>query len=78
MENNELGRLVAAMGTKVEMMEEQFKQLQVRFDNHITKIFDRFDALDKELHGRPSWVVSIVITMLFGTCAMLLSVVLRK
>ncbi|GAG82704.1 unnamed protein product [marine sediment metagenome] len=78
MENNELGKLVAGMSVKVEMLEKQFCQLRVRFDNHITDIFKRFDQLEKDLHGRPSWIISIMITMLFGACVMLLSAVLRK
>ena len=78
MDNDALGRLVAATGAKVEMLEKQFVELRDRFDNHITDIFTRFDQLEKDLHGRPSWIVSIMITMLFGACVMLVSVVLRK
>lgn len=78
MDNDELGNLVVATTAKVEMLEKGVIQLRDRFDNHITEIVGRLDELKEDLHGRPSWVVSIVITLLVGACVMLFSLVLQK
>ena len=69
MDNNQVGRSVAALKKQVEMLEKQgdeFKKMNLR-------IWERIDEFEARLVGRPPWIVCAVITILFGLCTTLLT-----
>ncbi len=69
MAENEFGRSIATLKEKTHALEERcddFKKVHVR-------MWIKFEDIESRLQGRPSWLVCTVITILFGLCTTLLT-----
>jgi len=77
MDNDELGRQVAGVVQKVRSMENEFSGFRKRIDSKIIQVCVKQDEFNHLLYSRPPWVVTVVISILFATCATLTTLLIR-
>ena len=70
----DLGRKIATLTEKVSNLEKQFPAFKKELTKEVNDLLNKYESLDKQLRGRPSWAVCIIISILFGTCTTLATV----
>jgi hypothetical protein len=73
---------IAVLQTEMTILKNQqssFESVMTTRMDLLTPKFEKiFEKLDEVAQGRPSWIVSIAITALFGTCSGLIVFILTK
>jgi len=73
---------IAVLQTEMTILKNQQSSFEgvmtTRMDNLTPKFEKIFEKLEEVAAGRPSWLVSIAITALFGTCSGLIVFILTK
>ena len=70
----DLGRKLATLTEKVSNVEKQLDEFKQDLSHELEILCEKYKSLDKQLRGRPSWAVCIIISLLFGTCTTLATV----
>lgn len=69
--------IVIETAQKVENWEKLFDDFKKTNNDEFKRIRNKLDAIEHLLHSRPSWAVTTLISLLFGTC-MILATLLAK
>lgn len=73
--NSSQNVFIARIQTDIAWMKESLERIE---NNHLIHIDAKIEELEKRLNGRPSWVVSIIITLLVGLVSALAVLLLKR
>jgi len=77
MEKFEIEKVVIETAQKVDSWERLFNDFKKLSNSEFKRIRDKLDDIESLLHSRPTWVITTIISFLFGICMILATLLVK-